>query len=94
MKAYEMMSCYQGLLEYYRLCGDKRLLDAAVATARSIIATEINVTGSGSAYECWYHGGTRETLPAYHMMETCVTTTWLRTPINAMRAPYVPYNAE
>lgn len=78
MKAYEMMSCYQGLAEFYQVTGDKKVLDAVVATAKNIIATEINAAGSGAAFECWYHGSTRETEPAYHMMETCVTTTWLR----------------
>lgn len=78
MKAYEMMSCYQGLLELYQTTGEKKYLDATVATAKNIIATEINAAGSGAAFECWYHGALRETEPAYHMMETCVTTTWLR----------------
>ena len=78
MKAYEMMSCYQGLLEYYQATGDQRALEASVATAQNIIATEINAAGSGAAFECWYHGAERETTPAYHMMETCVTTTWMR----------------
>lgn len=78
MKAYEMMSCYQGLLEMYLATGEARYLDAAAATARNIIKTEINVTGSGAAFECWYHGAERETEPAFHMMETCVTTTWMR----------------
>jgi len=78
MKAYEMMSCYQGLLDYYQATGDKQYLDATVAVAQNIIATEINAAGSGAAFECWYHGGARETEPAFHMMETCVTTTWLR----------------
>lgn len=77
-KAYEMMSCYQGLLEFYEATGDRRGLDAGIAVARNIIATEINAAGSGAAFECWYHGAARETEPAYHMMETCVTTTWLR----------------
>ncbi|MCX6952589.1 MAG: glycoside hydrolase family 127 protein, partial [Verrucomicrobia bacterium] len=53
-------------------------LDATVAVAQNILATEINAAGSGAAFECWYHGGARETEPAFHMMETCVTTTWLR----------------
>lgn len=78
MKAYEMMSCYQGLIELYQVTGEPRLLDAAVAAAKDIMATEINAAGSGAAFECWYHGSTRETEPAYHMMETCVTTTWMR----------------
>ena len=37
-----------------------------------------NAAGSGAAFECWYHGKRFETAPAYHMMETCVTTTWMR----------------
>ncbi|MCX6950585.1 MAG: glycoside hydrolase family 127 protein, partial [Verrucomicrobia bacterium] len=78
MKAYEMMSCYQGLLDYYQATGEKQYLEATVAVAQNIIATEINAAGSGAAFECWYHGGARETEPAFHMMETCVTTTWLR----------------
>ena len=78
MKAYEMMSCYQGLLEYYWTTGDKKYLDAVIATAENIAKTEINLAGSGAAFECWYHGQVRQTAPAYHMMETCVTTTWLR----------------
>ncbi len=77
-KAYEMMSCYQGLLEYYMATGDKQYLDAVVATAQNIIDTEINAAGSAAAFECWYHGRERQTTPAFHMMETCVTTTWLR----------------
>jgi DUF1680 family protein len=77
-KAYEMMSCYQGLLEYYQATGKKEYLDAAVATADNIIATELNAAGSAAAFECWYHGKEQQTTPAYHMMETCVTTTWLR----------------
>jgi len=77
-KAYEMMSCYQGLLEYYQATGKKEYLDAAVATAKNIMETELNAAGSAAAFECWYHGKEQQTTPAYHMMETCVTTTWLR----------------
>jgi len=77
-KAYEMISCYQGLLEYYQSTGQREYLDAAVATARNIIETELNTAGSAAAFECWYHGKEQQTTPAYHMMETCVTTTWLR----------------
>lgn len=78
MKAYEMMSCYQGLLEFYQVSGDRKCLEAASAAAQNILATEINAAGSGSASECWFHGSDRETVPTYHMMETCVTITWLR----------------
>ncbi|MBR4171635.1 MAG: glycoside hydrolase family 127 protein [Kiritimatiellae bacterium] len=77
-KAYEMMSCYQGLLEYYEATGDKRCLDAAVATAKSIVETEVNITGGAAAHECWYHGKARQVQPFSKTMETCVLTTWLR----------------
>jgi len=78
IKAYEMMSCYQGLLELYQATGHAPYLQAVEATAQNIIDEEINAAGSGAAFECWYHGRRFETAPAYHMMETCVTTTWMR----------------
>lgn len=78
IKAYEMMSCYQGLIDLYQATGHAPYLQAAEATAQNIIKEEINASGSGGAFECWYHGKRFETAPAYHMMETCVTTTWMR----------------
>ena len=77
-KAYEMMSCYEGLLELYKVTDDPRYLSAVEKTVQSIIDTEINVAGSGSAYECWYHGKPQQALPTYHTMETCVTMTWMK----------------
>ena len=78
MKAYEMMSCYQGVLELWKVTGERSYLAAVEAVARNIAETEINAAGSGSAFECWYHGVQLQTEPTYHMMETCVTTTWMR----------------
>ena len=78
MKAYEMTSCYQGLTELYRIDPQPDYLSACRMTADDIFATEINAAGSGSAYECWYHGRARQQIPAYHTMETCVTTTWIK----------------
>jgi len=76
-KAYEMMSCYAGLLELYRETGRPAYRDAALRTHDSIFATEINVTGSGSSEECWFGGKARQTQPAKNPMETCVTVTWM-----------------
>lgn len=45
---------------------------------RNIIDEEINIAGSGSAFECFYHGKRLQTDPAYHTMETCVTMTWMK----------------
>lgn len=77
-KAYEMMSCYNGLIELYKVTGDSDYLKAVESTVRDITEEEINVAGSGTSFECWYHGKERQTRPTYHTMETCVVTTWLK----------------
>ena len=77
-KAYEMLSCYQGLLEYYRVTGDRRCLEAVIATAKNVAAEEINIVGGAASQELWYHGKAKQTHPYYRMNETCVVTTWLR----------------
>lgn len=77
-KAYEMMSCYEGLVELGKVLADPIYLQAAELTAASIMDNEINVAGSGAAFECWYEGKKNQTCPAYHTMETCVTFTWMQ----------------
>ena len=84
-KAYEMMSCYDGLLELYRITGDKTYLKAVEASVKNIIETEINIAGSGSAFECWYKGSEHQIEPTYHMMETCVTFSWMKLCNNLLR---------
>lgn len=78
MKAYEMMSCYEGLIELSKVIDDPLLIKAAERTVDSILADEINIAGSGAAFECWYGGKLKQTVPAYHTMETCVTFTWMQ----------------
>lgn len=77
-KAYEMMSCYEGLLELYKVTHNPVYLSVVEKTVAHIINEEINVAGSGSAFECWYGGKARQHIPCYHMMETCVTFTWMQ----------------
>ena len=77
-KAYEMMSCYEGLLELYRVTGEPSYLKSVEMAVKNIISEEINIAGSGSAFECWYKGGRYQTEPTYHTMETCVTMTWMK----------------
>ena len=87
-KAYEMMSCYQGLIEYWEVMresplvfrGEKaaRLLEAAVATGEQIVRDEINLAGGCACQEAWFHGAKKQHLPYAHLQETCVTTTWMR----------------
>ena len=77
-KSYEMMSCYQGLIEYYEVTGRRELLDAAIATGNQIIADEINLAGGCACSEAWFHGAKKQHLPYIRLQETCVTTTWMR----------------
>lgn len=92
-KAYEMMSCYDGLLELHRITGQPEYLKSVQMAVQNIIDTEINVAGSGTSFECFYHGAKRQTEPAYHSMETCVTFTWMKLCNNLLRLTANPMYA-
>lgn len=77
-KAYEMMSCYEGLLELYRITGNASYRSAVERVWENIRTTEINVAGSGSSMECWFGGKPLQPLVAKHYQETCVTATWIK----------------
>lgn len=81
IKAYEMMSCFEGLLEYYRATGIEKWRRAVVNFVRRVRLTEISVIGSsGCTHELFDHTIVRETNTRYNgvMQETCVTVTWLK----------------
>lgn len=84
-KAYEMMSCYEGLLELYRLTGDQIYREAVEKTWENIRDTEINIAGSGSAMECWFGGKKYQTVAVHHYQETCVTVTWIKLSLQLLR---------
>ncbi|MBQ6192485.1 MAG: glycoside hydrolase family 127 protein [Bacteroidaceae bacterium] len=77
-KGYEMMSCYVGLLELYKMTGETAYMQAAEKTWQHIVEEEINVAGGACSLECWYEGRKLQTHPALHTMETCVTFTWMQ----------------
>jgi len=93
-KAYEMMSCYDGLLELYRVTGEPSYIKAVEMAVKNIISEEINIAGSGSAFECWYNGVKYQTEPTYHTMETCVTMTWMKLCHNLLRITGNPLYAD
>jgi len=76
-KAYEMMSCYIGLLELYKVTKEPTYLSAVELSVKDIIEKEVNIVGGASATECFWKGGLRQTTPAFISMETCVTFTWM-----------------
>ena len=77
-KAYEMMSCYEGLIELYRLTGKPEYRQAAERTWQSILDSEINIAGSGASMEAWFGGKALQAIPINHFQETCVTVTWVK----------------
>lgn len=77
-KAYEQMSCYQGMLEYYLATGDVRCFNAAESTARLIAEHEITIAGGACSSEKWYDGRLNQMKHYPNQQETCVTITWMR----------------
>lgn len=80
-KAYETISCFEGLLEYYRITGIEKHKIAVLNFARRLAKTDITVIGSaGCTHELFDHSAARQADPTYEgiMQETCVTVTWMK----------------
>ncbi|MBQ3085421.1 MAG: glycoside hydrolase family 127 protein [Clostridia bacterium] len=80
-KAYEMMSFFEGVLEYYRLTGIEKYKTAILNYGRRVAETEISIIGSaGCTHELMDYTKVRQCdLNANGLMqETCVTVTWMK----------------
>lgn len=81
-KAYEMTSCFIGLLEYYRITKNPIHLQAIINYARIILEDEFTVIGSaGCTHELFDHSRVRQTTPRGddpRSQETCVTVTLMQ----------------
>jgi DUF1680 family protein len=93
-KGYEMMSCYEGLCELYRVTGDQSYLDAVLKFAHKVREKEIMIVGSGSSGELWCDGKMRQTEMLEQPMETCVTATWTKLCFQLLRLTGDPVWAE
>ncbi len=81
VKAYELMSCFEGLIEYYRVTGIEKWKVAAVNFAERLIETEATIVGgSGCEHELFNYSALKQTFGEYKglMLETCVTVTWMK----------------
>ena len=86
-KAYEMMSLFEGVAEYYRVTGNETWRTALLNLYRGIIEKELTLIGNGGGDqphapglygEGWDYTALEQTNPAIRrMMETCVGVTWL-----------------
>ncbi len=86
-KAYEMMSLFEGLVEYYRVTGNEHWKTAALNLFEKIKEKEITIIGNagGDVHhpavmgEGWGNTALEQTNPDMNrMMETCVGVTWLK----------------
>lgn len=80
-KAYEMMSCFEGLLEYYRVTGIEKWKEAVIRFARRVYQSDITLIGcAGCTHELFDHSAVRQLdiTEKGIMQETCVTVTWMK----------------
>ncbi len=87
-KAYEMMSLFEGLVEFYRVTGEDKWKQAVLNLYHGIVENEITLIGNGGgdqpyhpavAGEAWDNTALEQTNPdIQRMMETCVGVTWIK----------------
>ena len=81
-KAYEITSCFMGLLEYYRVTKEEKYLQAVLNFADRILTEEFTVVGSsGCSHELFDHSTVRQSAPVGkdpRAQETCVTVTLMQ----------------
>lgn len=81
VKAYEMMSCFEGLLQFYYITGIDKYKTALINFGKNIINTEFSIIGcSGCTHELFDHTAIKQTQIGYRgvVQETCVTVTWMK----------------
>lgn len=80
-KAYEMISCFEGLLALYKVTGTEWYKDAVIRFADKVLATDFTIIGcSGCTHELFDHSTVRQanTDNGDTMQETCVTVTLMK----------------
>lgn len=80
-KAYEMISCFEGALEFWRVTGEEKYRDAFVNIGKRVLETDFTVIGSGGCTgEQFDHSTVRQanTTNSRVKQETCVTVTYMK----------------
>jgi DUF1680 family protein len=77
-KAYEMLSCFLGMLKYYKLTGDDKYLHLLENAWKDITSNRLYVTGTSSDHEIFRAPGVLKAGNADDMGEGCVTVTWIQ----------------
>ncbi|MBR5587124.1 MAG: glycoside hydrolase family 127 protein [Clostridia bacterium] len=80
-KAYEMTSCFEGLIEFYKITGEEKYKTAIVNFADKVLESDFTVIGCcGCTHELFDHSTVRQanTTNEEIMQETCVTVTLMK----------------
>lgn len=77
-KAYEMLSNFNGLIDFYRLTGDEKILTAVLRAWGDIVTNQLYCTGTMSAGEDFLPDRRFLSLQSSFVGETCVNVTWLQ----------------
>lgn len=80
-KAYEMISCFEGLLEYYKITGNEKYKTAIINFTNKILESDFTIIGCcGCTDELFDHSTVRQanTTNSNVMQETCVTVTLMK----------------
>ncbi len=80
-KAYEMISCFEGLAEYSKIMNSERDRQAVIRFADNVLANESTIIGClGCASESFDHAAATQfdENRLGIMQETCVTVTWMK----------------
>ena len=76
-KAYETISCFEGLLEFYEVVGDEKCLQACQRYADKLLETDFTVIGGTGCYDEHLDNATKTQVvhTEWDKQETCVTVT-------------------
>jgi len=77
-KAYEMLSCFLGILKYYKLTGEEKYLTLLQTAWTDITQHRLYITGTASDHEVFVQTGVLKATNADDMGEGCVTVTWIQ----------------
>ena len=77
-KAYEMLSCFLGLLKYYKLTGEEKYLRLLEGAWVDIRDHRMYITGTASDHEVFVPTGELRAGNGDNMGEGCVTVTWIQ----------------
>ncbi|MBE5742903.1 MAG: hypothetical protein E7360_06295 [Clostridiales bacterium] len=79
-KAYEIMSCFEGLIEYYEVVGDQTYLNTARGYADKILQTDFAIIGASGGHDEYFDNSTKTQVvkTEVNKFETCVTVTLMK----------------